>query len=55
MEDDVSRAAYGTSVHDLDFASLRSKLGPLAAVSTRICTKFNVGWHVQLIVVLVVE
>jgi hypothetical protein len=34
VEDVVSRAADGTSaVQDLDFASLRSQLGPLAAVS----------------------
>ncbi|KAK4796426.1 hypothetical protein SAY86_028752 [Trapa natans] len=31
MEDVVSCAADGTSIHALDFASLRSKLGPLAA------------------------
>lgn len=32
----MSRAADGTSaVQDLDFASLRSQLGPLAAVSAR--------------------
>lgn len=35
VEDVVSRAADGTSVvQDLDFASLRSQLGPLAAVSS---------------------
>lgn len=34
VEDAVSRAADGTSVsQELDFSSLRSQLGPLAAVS----------------------
>lgn len=46
MEDVVSRAADGTSVHDLDFASLRSKLGPLATVSIRTSACVNVGSHV---------
>ncbi|XP_031374174.1 uncharacterized protein LOC116188838 isoform X3 [Punica granatum] len=32
VEDVVSRAADGTCIQDLDFASLRSKLGPLAAI-----------------------
>jgi len=36
VEDVVSRAADGTSaVQDLDFASLRSQLGPLASVSAQ--------------------
>ena len=36
VEDAVSRAADGTSaVQDLDFSSLRSQLGPLAAVSVQ--------------------
>lgn len=35
VEDAVSRAADGTSaVQELDFSSLRSQLGPLAAVSS---------------------
>lgn len=34
----MSRAADGTSaVQDLDFSSLRSQLGPLAAVSVQNC------------------
>lgn len=38
VEDAVSRAADGTSaVQDLDFSSLRSQLGPLAAVSVQNC------------------
>lgn len=33
----LSRAADGTSVQELDFLSLRSQLGPLAAVSVIHC------------------
>lgn len=42
VEDVVSRAADGTStLQELDLSSLRSQLGPLAAVSAQVHCEFR--------------